>query len=113
MGDSIPPEAARILEIADVASLGGDYLAELAEGGAVGDGLLSQGAAFVNRGRALTEDEHLGGQGAAFAGEVFGAVAAQGLDDLDDLKRVADGVPERAVHVGDERHRFAPGFLAD
>ena len=48
------------------------------------------------------DHQHVGGQRHAQLGEVGGAVSLQGLNGLDDLQGVADGVAQRPVHVGDE-----------
>ena len=40
-------------------------------------------------------------------------LAAQRRDGLPDLKRVADGMTERLVHIRDDGNRLAAGHLAD
>ena len=45
--------------------------------------------------------------------EVGRALAANGRERLAHLERVADGGPERLVHVGEKAHDLAPGLLAE
>ena len=56
---------------------------------------------------------HVAGEGEADVGEAAGAVAAQDLDRLAHLARVADGVGQRLAHVGDQRAGRAAAVLAE
>ena len=93
---------------ARVAALRRDDLAEHLERAAVGEHLLDLRAALGRVLRDAAEHEHLGAEHVGQLAGVDRAAAAQHLDRLADLERVADRAADRRVHVGQHaRDRLA------
>src|SRR5579875_471705 len=71
------------------------------------------GATLVGVARDPGYRRRTAGEHEAEIGNLAAPLAAQRLDGLDELNRVADESAERPAHVGDERRRPPPRFVAD
>ena len=81
---------------------------------AVGEHPLDPRAALVGHLRDAAEHEHLGAEHVRQLARVGRAAAAQDLDRLADLERVADRAADRRVHVGQHaRDRACRARVAD
>ena len=97
---------------ARVAALRLDPCAEALQRTPRADGLDKQPASSGLIGGAFPQNQHLGAEREAELRELGGPLAAQRVDRLGDLERVADGAAERLVHVGHAAHDAAPQRLA-
>ena len=90
-----------------------DHPREDPERGAGGELFPEQGAGggFVRRGAG--ERQHRDGEAKDELPGVVGAAAAEDLDGLEDLERVAGGAADGLVHRRDERLGVAPGAARD
>ena len=101
-----------IVQHACVAALRGDPALHLLEGTAGGNCLLCLLRGLFD-GPAVAQVQHIGRQRDAHAGQVRAAMAAQDLDRLAHLKRIADIEAERNIHIGHDCHNVPAAGLAD
>ena len=106
-------QARRVIDRGRIAVLRRDKLGQLFERRTVRDRLLQHGAGrrIVGRHARLREDAAAERQ--AQLEQLALVFPAQRRDGLLDLKRVADGVAERLVHIRDDSDRLAAGHFAD
>ncbi len=96
-----------------IAALRLDHFLELAVARAVEQLRCGQLARFVQGLGDLAEEDHAGRQFERKPGQVGRTGVLQRLRDLHDLERVADGVAQRLVHVGDQRLHALVDAAAD
>ena len=105
-------QQAHVVQHTRVAALRGDPALHLLKCLAGGDCFFRLLRSLFN-GPAVAQVQHIGRQRDANAGQVRAAMAAQNLNRLAHLERVADVEAERNVHVGHDRHNVPAAGLAD
>ena len=102
-----------LVERLRIAALRRHHLLELLVRRPIHQVLLGHQARLFQRGRLLAEEDHARGQFQRELGQVGGPRILQGLRRFHDLERVADGVAQRLVHVGDQRLHLLIHAAAD
>ena len=105
-------QQAHVVQHPRIAALCGDPALHLLKGLAGVNGFFRLLRGLFN-GPAVAQVQHIGRQCNAHAGQVRAAMAAQDLNRLAHLERIADIEAERNIHVGHDCHDVPAAGLAD
>ncbi|MNB96233.1 hypothetical protein D3C75_434310 [compost metagenome] len=115
--DLHPPACGRqlrgVVDLRSISALRRYERLQLRKGAAVFQAGLQDAAGFVRILGFAAQHEHLAAENEADLGQVGRSAAAQRVDPLSDLQRVADAVSERLIHIADNRNGVPAELGAD